>query len=160
MSGSTGGDWDAKKDAGSGGGGGGGGDDYQLRQDADHLKILSIVWYVLAGLQALVGLCGGLYFLVFGALFGAAAAHNGGGAGAAAGFIPICMGLMFLLLAAVFAVLNFMVARGLAQRKRYMLCLVMAFLVCLSIPIGTIIGVFTIIVLFRPTVKQAFGQQV
>jgi hypothetical protein len=36
----------------------------------------------------------------------------------------------------------------------------MACIICLSIPFGTVLGVFTIIVLNRPTVKARFdGQQ-
>ena len=51
----------------------------------------------------------------------------------------------------------FLVGRGLAQRKRYMFCLVVACVECLFMPFGTVLGVFTIIVLSRDSVKALFG---
>ncbi|HTL52604.1 MAG TPA: hypothetical protein VL860_08535, partial [Planctomycetota bacterium] len=132
-----------------------GGDDYQLKQDADHLKILMIIWYVIAGLQLLIGICAGAYIALIGAAVGATASQNGGGA--PAGAVAICIGVGYFVILLTFAFLSFMVARSLAARKRHMFCLVIAGISCLSIPIGTILGIFTIIVLLRPTVKKAFG---
>ena len=48
--------------------------------------------------------------------------------------------------------------RFLARRKHYLFCLVVAGVTAvMCIPFGTILGVFTIIVLMRPSVKEAFG---
>ncbi len=76
------------------------------------------------------------------------------------------LGLMFALIggAAVlfgwaFAVLIFIAGRSLAARKRYMFCFVIAALCCAFIPLGTVLGVFTILVLMRPTVKAMFQEQ-
>jgi hypothetical protein len=44
----------------------------------------------------------------------------------------------------------------LSLRKYYTFCLVMAGIECLFMPVGTVLGVFTIIVLMRPTVKAMF----
>jgi hypothetical protein len=44
----------------------------------------------------------------------------------------------------------------LAQQKHYMFCLVIGALTCLSVPFGTVLGVFTIVVLMRPSVKELF----
>ncbi|HTL52603.1 MAG TPA: hypothetical protein VL860_08530 [Planctomycetota bacterium] len=109
----------------------------QRRQDADHLKILSIVYYVLAALP-LLGLC----VMPFMLLGGPAA---------------WCMGSFALALILVIAGINYTVARNLARRQGHLFCIVIAAIHCLSFPIGTLIGVFTIIVLLRPTVKTEFG---
>ena len=55
------------------------------------------------------------------------------------------------------AVLILAVGRSLSRRKRYNFCLVMACVECLFMPFGTALGVFTIVVLNRPSVKQSFG---
>jgi len=56
----------------------------------------------------------------------------------------------------IFAVIIFLTGRFLAKRKRYMFCLVIACVECLFMPFGTVLGVFTIIVLMRPSVKELF----
>jgi hypothetical protein len=43
-----------------------------------------------------------------------------------------------------------------AHRKHYTFCLVMAGVECLFMPFGTVLGVFTILVLNRQTVKELF----
>jgi len=47
--------------------------------------------------------------------------------------------------------------RSLSRRKCYSFALVMACVECLFIPFGTILGVFTIIVLLRESVKALFA---
>ena len=47
---------------------------------------------------------------------------------------------------------------SLARRRRYLYCLILAGVMAATcMPFGTVLGVFTIIVLMRPSVKQAFG---
>ena len=48
--------------------------------------------------------------------------------------------------------------RCLQHRRRWTLCLVVAACACMFMPFGTILGVFTIIVLNRPVVRTMFGQ--
>ena len=48
--------------------------------------------------------------------------------------------------------------RSLQQRTRYLYCLVMAGVECIFMPFGTVLGVFTIIVLMRDSVKPLFGR--
>ena len=48
--------------------------------------------------------------------------------------------------------------RSIAQRRRYLFCLVVAgVMAAMCMPFGTVLGVFTIIVLMRPSVKREFG---
>ena len=46
--------------------------------------------------------------------------------------------------------------RSLARHRRYTFCLVVAAILCLFVPFGTLLGVFTIIVLVRSTVRARF----
>ena len=72
-------------------------------------------------------------------------------------------GLMFTIIPAIiilsgWTLAGFIVATGyfLSKRKHYTFCLVIAGVECIFIPFGTVLGIFTIIVLVRPTVKPLF----
>jgi hypothetical protein len=47
--------------------------------------------------------------------------------------------------------------RRLRRRRAYMYCLVIAGLECIFMPFGTVLGVFTIIVLMKDSVKELFA---
>ena len=58
------------------------------------------------------------------------------------------------------AVLVLVAGRKIAKRKSLLFCQVIAGLLCVLMPLGTALGVFTLIVLMRPTVKQLFEADV
>ena len=73
------------------------------------------------------------------------------------------IGLLFVVIAGViiltgwtFAVLILLSGRNLARRRRHTFCLVIAAVECLFMPFGTVLGVFTIVVLMRDSVKALF----
>ena len=74
------------------------------------------------------------------------------------GLMFIAIGGFLILMFLTWSILNFVTAFSLKSRKRYVLCLVTAGLNCTSMPFGTILGVFTFIVLFRDSVKPLFGR--
>ena len=123
-----------------------------MNRDEEHLKLLSIFHYVVGGIAGfwacipLIHLCIGIAMLV-GAIDNA----------------PAFIGLMFVVMAAVSITLGWTLAvciiiagRLLAKRKRYIFCLVIAAISCMFMPFGTVLGVFTIIILMRPSVKELF----
>jgi hypothetical protein len=57
--------------------------------------------------------------------------------------------LHFILLGWTFAALVLIAGSCIAHRKHYTFCFVMACVECLSMPFGTVLGVFTILVLNR-----------
>ncbi|ROU04992.1 hypothetical protein [Lysobacter enzymogenes] len=125
-------------------------------EDESHLKLLSIFYYVLAALGALALLMvAGLGALVL------ATVGRDGHASAAFGGSDVAVLVVVLLLSAVLslagAILQFMTARRLSQRRGRGLCQFTAAITCLSFPLGTLLGVFTFIVLARPQVRAAFG---
>jgi hypothetical protein len=75
------------------------------------------------------------------------------------GGMLIAMGSLFFVIGLVCAVLVIMAGRNLAAQRGYTFCLVIAALECLSVPIGTALGVFTIVVLQRESVKELFAQR-
>jgi hypothetical protein len=134
-----------------------------LTQEEEHLRLLSIFHYVVSGFAALFALIP-IFHLIFG-LFMILAPEKFGGHGHAQEQPPLAlMGWFFVIFAAVFITIGwtfaaFVLAAGrfLARRKHYMFCLVMGGVECLFMPFGTVLGVFTIIVLMREPVKQLFG---
>jgi len=78
-----------------------------------------------------------------------------------AGMTGVFQGLIFFYLIVGFlvlfaTVLNFLSARYLAKRRKKTFSIVVAALNCLSLPLGTILGVFTIVVLSRPSVEAIY----
>lgn len=132
-------------------------------KDVSDLKMLSIFWYVLAGLQAL-GACIFLLYIGFGLVMmvlGGAAGAGSGEAGAAVPFLGmgafmLCLGIVPLAIIGTIAYLNYVVGKSLPQRRNLTLIYVMAGLACLGFPLGTVLGVFTFMVVSRPSIKATF----
>lgn len=128
-------------------------------QDDDQLRLLSIFHYVVAGLSGLFA-CFPIIHLIFGLMF-LFAPQNFEDKGVTP---PSWFGWIFVIVASVLIILGWVFAgfvlaagRCLAKRKRYTFCLVMAGVECLFMPFGTILGVITIVVLMRESVKQLFA---
>jgi hypothetical protein len=135
----------------------------QFSRDEEHLRILSILYYVFGGLSVFGGLFP-LIYVVMGVFMvsGAMGPPGRGGAGgpppelATVGyfFIVIFGGISLFMLALAGCAL--FTGYNLSRKKRYMFCFVDACFCCIQLPLGTILGVFTIVVLARPGVKELF----
>jgi len=66
------------------------------------------------------------------------------------------LGAFFFLTGLVIAICILIAGRSLARQRRYWFAFIVACIECLFIPFGTILGVFTIIVLSREPVKALF----
>ena len=125
--------------------------------DAEHLRLLSIFHYVVAGLGGMfalfpvIHLVIGLFLLTFGG------DREMGAPGArAVGAFFVAIASLWILVGLSYAVAMIVAGRHLARRKSHTFCLVMAGISCLFMPLGTVLGVFTIVVLMRDSVKAAF----
>ena len=131
-----------------------------MDSDFEHLRLLSIFHYVVAGLTALFG-CFPVFHIVFGlwiALSPESLNDNKGEPPPAMfGWFFAFAGVTAMAAMWTFATLLFVTGRCLTLRKRYMFCLVMAALECCCQPFGTVLGLFTIIVLMRESVKKLFA---
>lgn len=131
-----------------------------MDQDQEHLRLLSIFHYVVGGLAALFA-CFPLIHLGVGIMLIVApdgmSGGNGGPPPAFIGWFFVLVAGAFMLFGWTFAVLLICAGRFLAGRKHYTFCLVIAALSCMFMPFGTVLGVFTIIVLLRPSVKELFA---
>ena len=132
-----------------------------MNQDKEHLHLLAIFHYVVAGLGALCSFFPLLYTTV-GAIFIFAARHGTAKPGEDLppeflGWIFAVLGALLFLIGIAMAICILITGRSLALRKRYSFAFVMACIECLFIPFGTILGVFTIVVLSRESVRELFA---
>jgi cytochrome c oxidase subunit IV len=130
-----------------------------MNQDSEHLKLLAIFHYVVAGMTALFACIPFLHFFMGLALATGTFPDTEPGAQPIGIFIMVFAGL-FILAGWTLAALIAYAGRSLQTRRRYIFCLVMAGVECIVMPFGTVLGVFTIVVLMRDTVKEVFGRSV
>ncbi len=128
--------------------------------DLNLLSILHYVWSAMLGCSG-IGLTG--YFIMIAAFVANAptgshapphAAENQAMAAGVMGVVGIVMGIAFIPL----FILHLLAAAGLKKRTRYGLAFAMSCFACLSVPLGTGLGIWTIMVLQRPSVKALFGR--
>lgn len=132
------------------------------REDEDQLRLLSIFHYVVAGLMALFSMLPLLHFAIGAAIVFAPESLGNTSKG---GPPPDFFGWFFMAFAGAFIALGLTIAtcialsgRFIARRRHYLFCLVVAGVATvMCMPFGTILGIFTIIVLMRASVKEAFG---
>ncbi len=126
-------------------------------QDTEHLRLLRIFWYIWAGITGFFS-CIFIVHIVMGIVFVVSppTSSTGGPVPPFLGWMFIAMGSCFMLFGWTIAVLSIFVANSLGRRRRHMFCLIVSGIACLNVPLGTILGVFTMIVLLRPTVKTLF----
>jgi hypothetical protein len=126
--------------------------------DDEHLKLLAIFHYVLGGLGFLGALGGAFYmlagFFVFQKMPTPGPAH--GSPPVEIGWLFVIIGGFVALLSIAYGICLILAARSLTMRRNRTFCMVMAGINCLHFPLGTLLGVFTFIVLIRPSVVARF----
>ena len=135
--------------------------------DALHLRLLSIFQFLYAGLSFLVAFIPVIHLTVgIGMLTGAIGPGAGAGNNGDAAFLRVFgaiftgMASLIILASLTMAFCSAIAGWLLTQRRGYIFCLIVAGVQCMSVPFGTAIGIFTILVLVRPSVKVLFGREV
>lgn len=131
-----------------------------MDQDTQHLNLLSIFYYVVAGLAALFACIPFIHLGIGIAMLAGALPppENGERIPEFVGVIFVAIAGFMILVGWTLAVLLLITGRFLSKRKHYTFCFVIAAISCIFMPFGTILGVFTIVVLSRPSVKEMFGK--
>lgn len=136
--------------------------DASLSQDQQHLDLLGVFHYVVAGLAAVFSLLP-LIHLAFGIAMvtghmGGMQAHPGGPDPAWFGWFFIAIALLLIVSGLTFSLLFAYAGTCLRRRRRHTFCIVMAAIGCAFMPFGTVLGIFTLIVLTKPSVRSLFAQ--
>lgn len=129
-----------------------------MTQDEQHLDLLAIFHYIVGGLTALFS----CFFLL----------HVAMGIGMLHGVFdgedtpPRLFAWFLILFSSVLILFGWVLAgfiitagRKLKRRVSRTFCLVVGGIECILIPYGTVLGVFTIVLLTRDSVKQLFTPQ-
>src|SRR5262249_28647480 len=130
--------------------------------DNEHLKLLAIFQYIFGGL-AFVGLLFlFVHFLIMSAVFMSPEIWKSqkNYSGPPPEFFTIFFGIFYLIAGAMIAaagVGNILSANFIRKRRNRTFSFVVACLNCLQVPFGTALGVFTIIVLSRDSVRKQYG---
>jgi hypothetical protein len=131
-----------------------------MNKDTEHLQLLAIFHYVVAGVAALCSFFPLLYSVMGGFLLYAAqhpGPNNQEPPPVFLGWIFIAVGAVFFLAGITMAICILIAGRCLSRRKGYSFALVIACIECLFVPFGTILGVFTIVALSRESVRALFS---
>jgi hypothetical protein len=135
-----------------------------VNQNAQYLKVLSIFHFVVAAITALVACFPILHFLVGLWLFAGSLMPGAFGESATPPFPVPLSGLFFMAIAGTFiltgwafAVCQALNGYFLLTRKRHMFCLIVAGIECAFPPLSTVLGVFTVVLLLQPAVREMFG---
>ena len=127
-------------------------------QDEEHLKIVAILHYFAAGFFALTG-CASIIHLSIGILMLSGAVPMKPNEQAEATFMGAFFTGISLLWMAVWWVMGILIAvggRNLQLRRSWLFGLLIALLLTMHAPLGTLLGVFTLFILLRPNVKAVF----
>jgi hypothetical protein len=148
---------------------------YPTETDVEQLRVLSVLYFVyggLAGLLCVAGLvvvAGGVMAGTAGVAAAAAAATQGkvqvqGQADwpwtllgpAIGGTFMLLVGGSFIVLGGTLAALRILTGFALRRHRNRTLCLVVAVLTAMSLPLGGLLGIATLLVLLRPGVENLF----
>lgn len=131
-----------------------------MNQDEEHLRLLSIFHYVVGGIAALFACFPFIHLAVGIALVTGAFPSRLGQEelDVLGGWLFIVVASVLILVGWTLAVAILVAGRFLARRTHYTYCLTVGGIECIFVPFGTVLGVFTIIVLSRLSVKSLFQQ--
>jgi hypothetical protein len=127
-------------------------------KDESDLNLLSTLHYVWSGLLG----CGTLgtlgYFTLVAGAIGVGASGGGGRPGEAVAVVGVTavIGIVVTAMMLALFIIHLLAAAGLKKRKRRTLIYIASGLMCTSVPLGTLLGIFTIMTLGRPGVKALF----
>jgi len=125
-----------------------------MHPDEEHLQLLSAFHYIVG---AIVALCS-CFALIYVAIGISSFTHqHSNGPPLFVGGIFLAIGGVLLIIGWTYSACLFATGRFLTQRRAYTFCFVIAIFSCLFTPFGTILGIFTILVLVKPSVKALFS---
>lgn len=138
---------------------------YQQQQamvDANHLRLLSIFHFVWGGLSVLGGIFMIGYIFLMQSIMRSASAAGSGTSPAQFDSMMTIIGMIYAIFGTLYIILaicNFFCGRFLSSRRHRTFILIISGINCIGIPLGTTLGIFTFIVLLRPSVTAEFNRR-
>lgn len=126
-------------------------------RDEEHLRLLALGYYVMAGLSALFALLPILHVAMGIAMVtGSFPAGRGSPPPDFMGWVFVGIGGTIIIVGEALALLTLLAGVKIAQRRSRDFVLVIAALLCLNTPLGTLLGVFTFLALTRESIAARF----
>ena len=125
--------------------------------DLEHLRYLRIGHFINAGILFVIALFPIIYMVIGVAMIAGAFEGEKDPPPESLGFFFIVIGIVVMVMFAALAVLNLFAARALRDQKNWIFCVIMAAVNIMFSPLGIVIGVFSLVVLLRESVKQLFA---
>lgn len=122
--------------------------------DEKYLGLIAKAHYILSGLFIVISLMCAVNLAIGVQMI---AGQPGGTAPAVMGKVFVGLGGVGFLFGSAMSVLTVIAGRSIASRKRHLFCLIVAGLLCLGPPFGTILGGATFLVLTKSHVRRSFG---
>ena len=127
-----------------------------MNDDKEHLKLLSIFHYIVGAITALFA-CFPLIHVAIGIAMLVGALNGKDAPPRFVGWIFIIFPGFMILCGWILAVCILIAGSKLAHYRSRTYCLVIACIECIFMPFGTVLGVLTIIVLMKDSVKELFA---
>jgi hypothetical protein len=124
-----------------------------MNKDLDHLKLLGIFHIIWGVLAILFGSGFGLLYIVLASV--GTMEVSGNTNPETARQILVVFGIVAIVLSSIYGIVVIMAGSKLRKQRGYRFCFFVSILDLLSFP-GLVLGIFTLIVLVRPTVKELF----
>ena len=126
--------------------------------DENDLRLLATFHYVVAAFAALFGLFPFIH-LTIGVLMLRGEFGEPGKQQPPVFVGYFLVGIAALMIVGAWTYSGFVIyaARCINARRRHMLCMIVAGVSCMFMPFGTVLGIFTFIVMQRPTVRARFS---
>jgi hypothetical protein len=132
---------------------------YFYDRDANHLNLLAVFHYVFGGIVIVFSSLF-IIHIVLGVMMIRGEFANTGSSNPPPpemGWVFVGFGSLAVLIGWASGILAIFSGRCIRSRRHWLFSLIMAGLLCLNIPLGTVLGVFTFIVLLRESVKTVYG---
>jgi len=126
-----------------------------VTEDEQHLNLLGIFHCIVGGMTALFA-CFPVVHLALGVAMLTGALDGKDAPPPFMGWMFIIFPVLFILGGWALAACMIVAGRKLQKHTSRMFCLVVAGVECIMMPFGTVLGVFTIIVLMRESVRKLF----
>jgi len=126
-----------------------------MTQDEQYLNLLSIFHYVVGGITALFS-CFPFFHMAMGIAMLSGAFDGEDVPPKFFAWFFIIVPAIFILGGWALSVLMIVAGRKLRRRTAHTFCIVIAAIECILMPFGTVLGVFTIVVLTKESVQKLF----
>jgi hypothetical protein len=126
-----------------------------MSQDEQYLDMLVIFHYIVGALMAMFS-CFPVIYSVFGIAMLSGAMDGKNPPPAVVAWIFILVPIIFILTGWAISALIIIAGSKLKRRVSWTFCVVVAAIECMFAPFGTVLGIFTLIVLMKDPVKASF----